>query len=263
MKYLTAIACLCLALPCAAAADAKAEQKARIARYYAADLEPALLAVRIGIMIVSQCADRFASECTDGQKGAAADKASKFAILDLLTLFPTRVDLKFDDPDRTYAQMRETLSAMTDEVLKLAANWDLLLFARYGATLRACPPPDAADWRRDVAIFQGAEFTHFRLLSDREREDEIARMVIEELRLRDVIKKEWTPDECTAAQETGVKLLEHLYGKLQPWMANGTYPEGRDVRRDATIVFLQSAAIELETLVNPGVREQLKALRKR
>ena len=75
MKRAAAIAALCLASMGVAAADGAAEMKARVARYYAANLEPALLTVRIGTVIVSQCENRYASECGRGQKAAAASAA--------------------------------------------------------------------------------------------------------------------------------------------------------------------------------------------
>jgi hypothetical protein len=265
MKRVAAIAWLGLALPCASAlaADEKPDIPSRVARYYAADLEPALIAMRVGTMLVSECAGRFASQCTEAHKQAAAGKDSALELLDLLTLFPMRLKLTFDDPSRTYTQMVETLAKMSDEMLKQSASYDLRLFARYGATLRACPPKDVAEWRQSLASMQGIDLTHFVRVSEEEFKGAVEQMVREELHLAEVIQRDWLPGECAAAQETGVTLLQHMYKKLEPWMPGAPHPEGNDVRRAAAWEFLQSAAIELEMMVNPGVREQILAIGKR
>jgi hypothetical protein len=265
MKRIAAIACLVLALPWAAAlaADQKPDIPARVARYYAADLEPALIAMRVGTMLISECADRFASECTAGQKRAAAGKESGFELLDLLTLFPLRVNLTAGVPSKTYAQLRERLATTSDLVLSQAASYDLRLFARYGATLRACPPKDVAEWRESLQSMQAIDLKHFMRLTKEQLDSAVEQMVLEEIQLAEVIQRDWAPGECAAAQETGLTLLQYMYTKLEPWMPGAEYPDGSDVRRGAAGDFVQSVAIELEMMVNPGVREQILAIGKR
>jgi hypothetical protein len=268
MNRLAAIACLLPAALCAVAlaadqkADPKADMKARVARYYADGLEIPLLAMHTGTLVISECADRFAAECSERQKMAAAPD-SESEILDLLTLFPLHVTSTPESRAKNYAEMRERLAWLSDQMLIHTASYDLLLFSRYGATLRACPQKDVAEWRESLQHMAAIEFKQFVGLEGQDLKDAVEKMVLEDIRLAGVIQRDWAPGECVAAQETGLTLLQFMYTKLEPWMPGGKHPEGSDVRRGAVAEFLYSAAIELESMVNPSVKEQIIALDKR
>lgn len=274
MKRLVALACVGLALPWtataadaatttdAAAAGAAESAESRLATYYSIHFEDALMAMRVRAMYLVLCADQFAAQCSAELKAAVPGAKARLETLDRLTLFRQRVRFP-EGQARDHEQFRRILDGLGDELLTLAPTYELRLFGRYGATLRACPPEAATQWRVDLRKLQGTDLNRFVGVSQQNFDAAVEQMLNEEKRFEERIRREWAPGECGKAQAFGVTLLQHLHVKLEPWFDGGAQPDGLDTRIDATEKFLMAVAIELESLVNPGVRAQFPGAGKR
>src|SRR5690242_5334534 len=126
----------------AASAATQETPATRAARYYAEGLERPLLQLRAGAQLVQACVDRLKRACDEDQH-ELAEGTYLIDLLNALTLFPQRPT---NDAARfTRARDLEARLAANDAALiREAADYDLMLFARYGAALRACPPEDGA-----------------------------------------------------------------------------------------------------------------------
>jgi hypothetical protein len=198
----------------AAASDAAT---ASAVRYYAAGLEQPLLLLRSGSRLIAACTGRLRSACSKAQRQLAASDRT-IALLDSLTLFPQRPD---EDPAagvRTADELRRRIAATSAELLAAASRYDLALFARFGATLRACPDPDidADRYRASLDELIRLDLTGFQSLAA----DDIARaresIAAEELSAAATLGAV-PSDHCAAANRLGIHLMELMHSKLQPW----------------------------------------------
>jgi hypothetical protein len=195
-----------------AAADETADIRA--ARFYAAGLELPLLQIRNGVMLVQACSGRLRRGCDEKQRELAADNRT-LLLLDELTLFPQRLT---GDPAAGIGKARELEQKIGEaslELLRAAGDYDRLLFARYGATLRACPNDDVTRFRESLDELVRLDLTGFQALAD----EEVAKA--REIIARDAETLAATlrqsPDDCVAARRLGEYLMQLMDSKLQPW----------------------------------------------
>jgi hypothetical protein len=211
----TAIACLLLALPSAgpAADSTKPDVPARAARFYAAGLELPLLELRRGAQLLDTCATKIRRACSKEQRQLAATHRAT-ALLDELTLFPQR-DSGIVSA-RNAAELKQQIAASGAALMRAARDYDLVLFARYGAALRVCTDDDGVGYREpldaliavDLRQFLGLEGAEY----DRARDTIAARQAQEIDALRAL-----PPDTCESVLTLGLLMMEFMNGKLEPW----------------------------------------------
>jgi len=202
---------LLIASPLAAAANESADVRA--ARFYAAGLEVPLVQIRSGVLLVQACSKRLRRGCDEQQRELGGNNRT-LALLDELTLFPQPME----DPAANLSKPRELRRKISDTsvaLLRAAGEYDRMLFARYGATLRACPNDDAAMFRDSLEELVRIDLTGFQSLAGEdllEARESIARdeeSIAASLRL--------SPEDCAAARRLGEYLMQLMDGKLQPW----------------------------------------------
>ena len=253
------LACLLLATSAGQAHRARAETPApaREVRFHAEGLERPLLLIRAANQLVRQCATRFRAQCSEAQIQTASSPVSVVDYLDLLTTFGARVDQDSAKPLENYEQLQVRLAAVGTLLLEEASQYDRKLFARFGATLRVCPPTDVAEYRKSLSQLQELDLRRFAALADDDYASSLANIELEEASLAEVIRRDWSAEECAAARTLGDTLLQLLYQKLKPWTGAVRDPPKEDEARGATAQFLFLAAFELESRVNPGVQAQI------
>ncbi len=277
MKRFAAIACVCLTLPCAAAAGESTE--ARAARFYAAGLEAALLELRRGVMLVETCTHRLRRACSKEQRGLAANSRT-LTLLDALELFPQRPE---GDPAAGITKARELAQKIeeTSAALSAAANgYDRLLFARFGATLQVCPDVDATPFRQSVDDLIRIDFTSVQSLSGADLDRAKAELAADEAKVAEELRRV-PPEDCVAARKLGEYLMELMNAKLLRWNAAvqhepepeprfefGTPPRKKappepadpEVVRAVTGNFVTVVATELQLTVYPQSAARIKAI---
>ena len=204
-----------LIFACAATAAAAGETaEVRAARFYAAGLELPLLQIRNGVTLVQACSGRLRRGCDGKQRELTANNRT-LLLLDELTLFPQRLTGNPATAIRKPRELQQKIGEASAELLRAASDYDRLLFARYGATLRACPNEDVTRFREsldelvrlDLAGFQalaGEEVTKAREIIARDAETLAASL-------------RQSPEDCVAARRLGEYLMQLMDSKLQPW----------------------------------------------
>ena len=207
---------LLLLLLCAVCAHAADSPRIRAAKFFAEGLETPLLQIRGGAQLLAACQERLRRACTREQRQSATEP-NVLTLLDALTLFPQRLAADPAADVTKAAGLRQKIAATSESLLYAAADYDLAVFARYGAALRVCPEDgrpanqDALDSLIHVHVlrFQGVEMAKF--------DGVVAAMLRDEEAL--VIRlRELPPDDCAAARLQGEYLMELMNAKLQPWM---------------------------------------------
>lgn len=210
---------LLLACHCTAPAAALEETAdARAARYFADGLEVPLGQLRAGAMLIQACRARLRGACDAEQVRLAAGNHI-LALLDALTLFPPQSTAEPAARVASARELREKIGVTSATLLQEAGAYDLALFARYGATLLACPPGENLDEYHDslnrlrlidLVGFQGMEPAA------------AAEAVIANIESTDRELQGWqqrSREDCLAARTLGEHLMQLLNAKLQPWIS--------------------------------------------
>lgn len=204
-----------LMFACAATAAAADESpKVRAARFYAAGLELPLLQIRNGLMLVQACGGRLRRACDKQQRELAANNRA-LHLLDELTLFPQR---PVQDPAAGISkpdELRQKISEASVALLGAAGEFDRTLFARYGATLRACPNDDVAVFRQSLEDLVRVDLTGFQAMAGDELATTIESIARDEESIAVTLRQ--SPEDCVAARDLGEYLLQLMDSKLQPW----------------------------------------------
>lgn len=207
------IAFLMLAVA-ASVAGAGETAEVRAARFYAAGLEVPLLHLRSGVLLVQACSKRLRRGC-DGQQRELAANNRALLLLDELTLFPQQ---PAQDPAAGISkprELRQKISETSAELLRTASEYDRNLFARYGATLLACPNDDAATFRKSLDDLVRVDLTGFQSLSGEELVKASESIANEEASIASSLHQ--SLGDCVAARNLGEYLMQLMDSKLQPW----------------------------------------------
>jgi hypothetical protein len=196
----------------AAAADDTAEVRA--ARFYAAGLELPLLQIRNGVMLVQACSGRLRRGCNEKQRELAANNRA-LLLLDELTLFPQRPTQDPAAGVSKASELRQKIGDASAELLRAAGEYDRNLFARYGATLRACPGDDVAVFRKSLEELVRFDLTGFQSLADENLARAIESIARDEESLAASLRL--SPEDCVAARKLGEYLMQLMDSKLEPW----------------------------------------------
>jgi hypothetical protein len=253
--------------------------EARAARYYAEGLGRPLQQLREGAMLIQACRGRLRGGCDKAQIRKAGDD-HVLALLDALTLFPPRLDIDPLASTSKPQQLREQIRATRAELLLSAGQYDLALFARYGATLLSCPPEGSIEaYLISLNDLRLLDLTTFQGLSAEDAV--IANSANIETSSHEAAKWRDRPaEDCIAARGLGDHLMQLMTAKLQPWSAPGNtgprefdfdHPRSDDASpaeaapsRDlATAVagnFISVVATDLQLRVFPQTAPQIKEL---
>lgn len=207
---------LWLAALLSASALAVEAPAARAARFYAEGLERPLLQLREGVRLAQACVERLKRECGEENRGLAAG-GNIINLLDALTLFPQR---PASDPAAAIARKRDLAARLDDTratLLRETADYDLALFARYGATMRVCPQErDANEYLDSLAALVEVNLTGYQALDASAAAAAVAALARQEAELADGLRAR-DPAECLAARTLGEDLMRLMDSKLQPW----------------------------------------------
>jgi hypothetical protein len=249
-----------------------------VAQYYAAGLELPLLELRRGAMLLQACADRLKRACSKQQRTLATESRT-LTLLDELTLFPQRPADDFGAGITKARELKDRIAATSDALWREATAYDRLLFARYGATLRACPDEAAAAQRASLDELIRLDLTGFQTLDGDERAhatDEIARnesAIVAEL-------ERGAAEDCVAARDLGEYLMQLMYAKLQRWSGEDALvanespsfdfrqpvkpkvvePPTLEVSRAIAGNFVSVVATELQISAHPESESRIKAI---
>ena len=164
--------------PLAAAAGETAEMRA--ARFYAAGLALPLLQIRNGAMLMQACSKRLRRAC-----------------------------------DKQQRELATNISEASAAVLRAAGAYDRILFARYGATLRACPDDDVTVFRESLETLVRIDLTGFQSLADEELIEATGSIARDEESIAASLRQ--SAEACVAARKLGEYLMQLMDAKLQPW----------------------------------------------
>lgn len=260
----------------AGAADETSETRA--ARYYAQGLEQPLLRMREGAMLVQACQGRLRRACEKEQIELATGN-HVLVLLDALTLFPQRLD---GDPLASIAKprdLRQKIQGTSAALLQTAGEYDDKLFARYGATLAACPYEIPTTYSESLETLVQLDLGSFQALGP-EVTATAARIADETTSLAE--KWRQSPiEDCLAARNLGENLMELMAFKLQPWSPESApvydheltfdqpkkeAPPAKSPARDRELAhavagnFVAVVATELQLRVFPETAPRIKAL---
>ncbi|HUQ12277.1 MAG TPA: hypothetical protein VM146_18345 [Steroidobacteraceae bacterium] len=200
----------------AAAAAAEESSAARAARYYAEGLERPLQQLRASAQLLQVCIDRLKRAC-DGQQRELAADSNVVPLLDAFTLFPQRTA---SDPAAGVTRARDLKSrlAATDAAfMREVADYDLTLFARYGATLRACPLEErATEYLESLAALVELHLSGFQALDAAATAEATETYTRRENELASRLRA-GSHEDCVAARTLGEDLMRLMDSKLQPW----------------------------------------------
>jgi hypothetical protein len=203
---------LMIACPLAAVAVETAQMRA--ARFYAAGLELPLLQIRNGVMLMQACSKRLRRGCDKQQRELAADNRI-LLLLDELTLFPQRPTqdpaANIDNP----RELQQKISEASAAVLRAAGAYDRILFARYGATLRACPSDDVTMFRESLETLVRIDLTGFQSLAGDDFVEAAGAIARDEESIAASLRQ--SAEDCVAARKLGEYLMQLMDAKLQPW----------------------------------------------
>jgi len=203
---------LMFACPLAAAAVETAEVRA--ARFYAAGLELPLLQIRNGVMLLQACSKRLRRGCDKQQRELAANNRI-LALLDELTLFPQRPTQDPTADINNPRELQQKISEASAAVLRAAGAYDRILFARYGATLRACPNDDVKMFRESLETLVRIDLTGFQSLADEAAVEATESIARDEESIAASLRQ--SAEDCVAARKLGEYLMQLMDAKLQPW----------------------------------------------
>jgi hypothetical protein len=219
MSFRLAIALLASSLTAQAVADETPE--ARAARYYAEGLERPLLQLRTGAMLIEACKQRLREACDDEQLEPATE-SHLLTLLDALTLFPQRLDADPGAQITKARDLRKKFRNTSTELLREAGDYDRKVFARFGATLLACPPdeeqPDYGAALETLFVVDLVGFQGMRL-------DDVPGQQIAQLEESQREAEKWRQlprEDCIAARKVGEYLMQLMHSKLRPWSSPET-----------------------------------------
>jgi hypothetical protein len=235
----------------------------RAAHYYAAGLQQPLLQVRAGSQIVATCEGRFRAKCSKRHREAASRTGVTLEYLDALTLFPERPAADPTTKLARYSDLIAALDEVNESIMRAAAEYDHALFARFGATLNACPPQNLHEFRASVLSLAHQDFRMFGLESDDQRARVLQSIAAQEASLAQSFGAATSADDCVAARQLGELLMTMMSAKLAPWGPQAGAAPDPDATRGIANEFLFQAATELELIVNPAKREQLETIAQR
>jgi hypothetical protein len=203
-----------LILSCTVSVAAAETAEVHAARFYAAGLELPLLQIRNGVMLVQACSRHLRRGCDAQQRELAANNRA-LLLLDELTLFPQRPTQNPAAGISKPRELQQKISEASAALLRAAGEYDRNLFARYGATLRACPNDDVAVFRISLEELVRINLTGFQSLAD----DDLARAIesIERDEESIAARLRQSPEDCVAARNLGEYLMQLMDSKLQPW----------------------------------------------
>ena len=199
----------------AAAASANESAEARAARFYAAGLEIPLLEIRNGVMLVKACSKRLRRGC-DKQQRELAGNDRTLRLLEELTLFPLPEAQDHGLGIREPQELRQKINEASAALFRAASEYDRILFARYGATLRACPNEDVTEFRESLEALVRVDLTGFQLLDDDDVVKAIGSIARDEATIAEGLRQ--SPEDCLAARRLGEYLMQLMDSKLQPWI---------------------------------------------
>jgi hypothetical protein len=235
----------------------------RAARYYATGLQQPLLQVRAGSQIIATCQGRFRAKCSKRHRAAARRAGVTLEFLDALTLFPER---PATDPTAKLARYPDLIAALdqvNESIMRAAGEYDHALFARYGATLSACPPENLQEYRASLLSLAHQDFRMFGLDSDDQRARVLLSIADQETSLAQILGNAASPEDCVAARQLGELLMTMMSAKLAPWSLQAGAAPDADAARGIANEFLFQAATDLELIVNPAARERLETIAQR
>ncbi len=217
---LTIIACSVAALAAAAVpatTEVPAESpQARAARYYAEGLELPLMQLRRGALLLQICLRRLRTACSKQQRELAA-KNHTLVLLDELTLFAPSRDADPAAGLTRAADLKQSIAATSDALLREANAYDRQLLARYGAALNTCPGDyDLETYNRSLDALTSVELREFQGMTEPDYAS--ALIAIGETKAEAMKKLRDLPAaDCTAIAELGQLMMELMNFKLQPW----------------------------------------------
>lgn len=231
MKRGVASVCILLVLPCAAARadDAKPDPMASAARFYAAGLETPLLELRRGALLIDTCTTRMRRACSKEQRQLAPTHRAT-SLLDELTLFPQRTS--GDVPAQNATELKQQIAASGTALMRAAGDYDLVLFARYGAALRACTGDGGAGYREPLDALIAVDLRQFLGLDGEEFDHARDTITAQEAKAADTLRA-LPPADCEAVLTVGLLLMEFMNGKLEPW----THENQRQAKTDPRFDF--------------------------
>jgi hypothetical protein len=234
--------------------------------------------MRAGATLVESCVGRLRRACNAEQRKLAAGNRT-IALLDELTLFPQRLT---EHPTPGIAKPRDleaAIRAASTELQREARIYDRQLFARFGATLRACPHEGETHYRESLDELVRLNLTGFQALAGEDLEQAKKAIALDESALVETLRQ--VPVEvCVAARTAGEFLMELMHSKLQPWsgedrhVANQTpafefgspaakpAPTAPDPEMASAVAgnFVLVVATELQLMVFPETEARIKAL---
>lgn len=235
MNRIVASVCILLVLPCAAtrADDAKPDLMASAARFYAAGLETPLLELRRGALLLETCTTRMRRACSKEQRRLASTHRA-VSLLDELTLFPQRTS--GDVPAQNAAELKQQIVASGTALMHAASDYDLVLFARYGAALRVCTGDSGAGYREPLDALITVDLRQFLGLDGAEFDRARDTITAQETQAADALRA-LPPAGCEAVLTVGLLLMEFMNGKLEPW----THENQRQAMTDPRFEFNAAA----------------------
>lgn len=232
----------------------------RAARYYAAGLQEPLRQIRAGSQIVATCQDRFRAKCSKRHREAAARTGVTLEYLDALTLFAGQPAADPTSGLRRYSDVVAALDQVNVAIMDAAGEYDHALFARYGATLNACPPDNPQEFRASLLSLEHRDFRMFGLDSDEARARLLQAIADQEASLAESFGSPASTDDCVAARQLGELLMTMMSAKLERWSLEAGTAPGPDATRAIANEFLFQAATDLELIVNPDSRDRFEAI---
>jgi hypothetical protein len=267
-----------LATDFAGAQSASESPEARAARFYAAGLEQPLMQLRTGALLLQTCTQRLRRACTKPQRQLTAN-SRMLALLDVLTLFPQRPAADPAAEMKKAKQLEEAIAVTRTALMRDAGEYDRLLIARYGATLRACPDDDAPAQRASLDEQTRLDLAGFQALNGDELARAMESIAHDEASVAEELQRS-PAGECSTAREVGEFLMQLMHSKLQPWSGEDRFVDHQDREFDfsapvkpktdeistrdvATSVagnFVMVVATELQLKVSPESALQIKAI---
>jgi hypothetical protein len=210
---------LLLACACSTGLGAAEESaETRAARYYAEGLEPALLQIRTGAVLIQACKDRLRKACAEEQVQLAA-RNQVLALLDALTLFPRRLAADPTAGVTKPSELRRKISETSAALMRDAGQYDRQVFARYGGALFACPPEQDLDvYLESLNALLLVDLLKFQGL----KPGDVKAAMIDHTESVQHEGKRWRnlpSEDCLAARRLGEYLMQLMNSKLRPWTA--------------------------------------------
>lgn len=207
---------LWLAVLLSASAIAEEPSAARAARFYAEGLDRPLMQLRTGLQLAQACVDRLERDCGEENRRLAAG-GHIITLLNALTLFPQR---PASDPVAGIRRARAIPARLGESraaLLRDTAEYDLALFARYGATMQVCPQEEDADeYLESLAALVDVNLNGYQALDAATAAEAVAELARQQAKLAERLRA-GEIEECVAARTLGEDLMRLMDSKLQPW----------------------------------------------